>query len=189
MNSGANKPLFTYYGDRAVEVSGWESEVSVDGSSKSLWRHAFGQSRQDGTVYWNGADPEYELRQTSVSDDGASLRYVLRPESGSEISPVTVNIAHYRWYVDEVDVGAETVVYEYTDEGVECSSSVEIVGDHVNVAVHEDEDGRGNYFTVSASASSLEPNCESVILVERITFDRGYASSILASRGRVYRTV
>jgi hypothetical protein len=107
LNDGAHKPTISYDGNTALEYSDWASEVETRGDARSLWdmRFRVDVSAATAEIAHTRSIPEFEISQlTKLEDDHAIISYYVSPSGGSQLGPLTLTIAHYRWYFEDVVV-------------------------------------------------------------------------------------
>ena len=147
LDDGAHKPHLSYRGESILEFSDWASRIRTKDDQRSLWEARFGVdvSEEHDEIIYTRSVPGYELSQvTKLSTDHMSVSYFIAPAGRDEIGPVELDIAHYRWYFDEIrttDWGAE-LTYESMPETVWFRQS-----SGQPIEVQSDENGPHSFHT------------------------------------------
>lgn len=175
LTSGANKPMVSHRGVQAVEVSGWESDLTVNGDTRSLWRHRFGFSRnpESNTIVYTRSTSRYELAQHITVTRGTVLvEYYITPEPDTAIQTVTVDLAFYRDHFDAVAADDRDVRFQYSDGGDEYTGTLS-VGDNGEL-IEVDRGAQGpKYFVVTHTISDPPPARRTLIARHEITLSGG----------------
>lgn len=175
LTSGANKPVVYHRGIQAVEVSGWESELTVNGDTRSLWRHRFGFSRNPdtNTIVYTRSNSRYELDQRITVTRGTVLvEYYITPEPDTAIQTVTLDLAYYRNHFDAVSAGDSDVRFQYSDGGDEYTGTLSVNDNGELLDVNRGEHGP-NYFVVTHSISDPPSSRKTLIARHEITLSGG----------------
>ena len=125
LKSGMNKPVFlNKYEDALVEFSAWSSQITVDGSSTTLWEHDSGL-RLDGensTLFYSMTSApmrtvpvkNYIVEEVITLDkEKATVEYYFIPNE--LISKVTLILGHYGWYFSDLKLEDDEVTMFHSD--------------------------------------------------------------------------
>jgi len=173
LTSGAQKPLVTHQDRVVAEVSGWSSDLTVNGNSKPLWRHQFDYSKDSGrdTLYYTRGGSGYEIQQTvTVKQRRVIIEYHVIPTATREIDDVTLALSHYRWHYSNVSIENETAHVQYTEGGRKYAATIDLQGPVVETYVNPTENGP-NYFTATYTVVDPTPNEKTLLAREVIRID------------------
>lgn len=118
LNSGAGKPFIKHDGTTVTEITGWGSDIYIDGSKRSLWHTTFNfNSYENNTIFYTRGGPDWQLVQrTTAYDKKVVTEYYFISKPDASIDSVKLRLAHVRWYYDRVQIiNNQTAKFKVSD--------------------------------------------------------------------------
>lgn len=113
-NKGSDKPLVTSpQGRSLLDVSSWESTLTVNGTTRTLYRLEYNAHADGDVAYVTWSDFDYALEERiEVTDGGVNVewRWLRKPDTGAQ--DVQLTVGHFAYYMENVTTDGASVQYE-----------------------------------------------------------------------------
>jgi hypothetical protein len=166
-NNGANKPQIQLGDETIVEISGWQSYITVnDGEPVALWDHYMGVNAIGGWMYATYSRPnEYLLEQQIVlrDDNTATIQYFFTPYQ--PVNSVELRLGHFKWWWN--DASADGSVFEGSNNSLWTRITF---GSFFRSVDMDDSRGRVNLFDAYYRATNVRER--TLIAAEAIEFGK-----------------